>query len=186
MRPASPVITVTERNTIDKTTAWVTRNSHAESPLVNSTTAIAAATATPMSRRATLPRRSPTAVVNDDGGGSTPASGSADARERRTLGTNTRMPKSTTKGMAGVVLKRGAINTPGETGKQRRQRPREGRPRSASMPFSSVIRGLSTTARILRPSAENLNKAASTTIASTAAPIATSSLRLKAYTLNTS
>ncbi len=48
------------------------------------------------------------------------------------------------------------------------------------MPFSSVIRGLSTTARIRRPMAVYRNRAASATIATTATATATSSSRLKA------
>ena len=52
------------------------------------------------------------------------------------------------------------------------------------MPFSSAIRGLSTTARIRSPMAVNRKSAAKPTMPTTATPMATSSSRLKAYTPN--
>ena len=102
--PAIPVITVIERNTIASTTAWVTRNIHTVSPLVNSTTPQATMNAVPSTRWIVIRLESVATWVCDDGGGSTPESGSLARCVWRTFGENTRTPNSTMNGIAGVRL----------------------------------------------------------------------------------
>src|SRR3546814_5733045 len=64
------------------------------------------------------------------------------------------------------VLKRGAMSTLARPAKSDERAQAKADTRSAAMPFSSVIRGLSTTARIWVPSAEKRNRAASEAIRS--------------------
>ncbi len=76
------------------------------------------------------------------------------------------------------VLNRGAISTPASPAKKEESAHADAETRSASMPFSSVILGLSTTARMRRPRIEKRNRATSPTTAIVAAPMDTSSFRL--------
>ena len=69
--------------------------------------------------------------------------------------TTTRLKKSP----AASVLNRGAMSTPARPAKSDESAHAKAETRSAAMPFSSVIRGLSTTARIRRPIAVNRNSA---------------------------
>jgi hypothetical protein len=92
------------------------------------------------------------------------------------MATTTRLKKSA----ATNVLNRGAISTPAMPAKILDSAQAKADTRSARMPASSVMRGLSTTARIASPRAVKRNRAASTSMPSTATPRATSSLRLKA------
>ena len=96
------------------------------------------------------------------------------------MATTTRLKKSG----AASVLNRGAISTPARPANSDDSAQAKADTRSAGMPLSSVIRGLSTTARIRRPIAVNLNSAPRANVATTAMAIATSSLRLNAYTPN--
>ncbi len=76
MCPPKPVITVIDKNTMASAADWVTRKIHTASPRVNSTTPHATRKAVPRMRRMAMRFESATACVCDDGGGSTPASGS--------------------------------------------------------------------------------------------------------------
>jgi hypothetical protein len=78
------------------------------------------------------------------------------------------------------VLKRGAMSTPASPANNDDRAQAKADTRSAATPLSSVMRGLSTTARMRRPTALNLNRASNPSVATTAMPIVTSSLRLKA------
>ncbi len=82
------------------------------------------------------------------------------------------------------MLKRGAMSTPASPANSEDRAHANADTRSAATPLSSVIRGLSTTARICRPTAVKRNRASSPSVATTAMPIVTSSLRLNEYTPN--
>ena len=82
------------------------------------------------------------------------------------------------------VVKRGAMSTPASPAKNDDRAHADADTRSAEMPLSSVIRGLSTTAFILRPTGVSRNRAASPRTATTATTMATSSSRLNGYTPN--
>jgi hypothetical protein len=90
------------------------------------------------------------------------------------IATTTRLKKSG----AARVLKRGAINTPARPAKKLESAQAKADTRSALMPLSSVMRGLSTTARICRPMPVKRNSAARPAIATSATAIATTSSRL--------
>jgi hypothetical protein len=88
--------------------------------------------------------------------------------------TTTRLKKSA----AASWLKRGAMSTPASPAKNDDSAHANAETRSAAIPFSSVIRGLSTTARIRRPIAEYRNSAPRATTATTPTTIWASSSRL--------
>ena len=92
------------------------------------------------------------------------------------IATTTRLKKSP----AASVLNRGAISTPAMPANSDDSIQANAETRSALMPLSSVIRPLSTTARIRRPIELKRNSAARESMATTAAPMATSSSRLNA------
>ena len=76
------------------------------------------------------------------------------------------------------VLNRGAISTPAMPAKKLDSIQATEDTRSASIPANSVIRGLSTTARMARPREVNRNRAPRPSMPTTATPSATSSSRL--------
>ena len=76
------------------------------------------------------------------------------------------------------VLSRGAISTPAMPANMLEIAQASAEIRSAGMPASSVIRGLSTTPRIASPAAVSRNRAPSRSIAATATMIWASSSRL--------
>jgi hypothetical protein len=78
----------------------------------------------------------------------------------------------------------GAMSTPAVPAKSEESAHEKADTRSAAMPLSSVRRELSTTERMRSPRAVKRNSSASSTAATSATPIMTSSLRLKAYTPN--
>ena len=80
------------------------------------------------------------------------------------------------------MLNRGAISTPARPANSDDRAQAKADTRSAATPLSSVIRGLSTTARIRRPMALKRKRANSPAVATTAMPMVTSSLRLNEYT----
>ncbi len=82
-------------------------------------------------------------------------------------------------------VKRGAINTPARPAKNDESAQADADTRSAGIPLSSVIRGLSTTARMRRPITVNLKSSASPMVAEIATIIAASSFRLNEYTSHT-
>ena len=92
------------------------------------------------------------------------------------IATTMRLKKSP----AARVLNRGAMSTPATPANNDDSAQANAETRSAAMPLSSVILELSTTARMRRPMALNLNSAASAIVATAATPMATSSLRLNA------
>ena len=241
--PARPVMTVIDRNTMARITAWVTRNSHTVLPSLSTTARTATTMTAAIAVSTSRPRPLGAATACDTGGGSTPDSGSDASRRRRRAGSKTSTPNSTRNGIAGVTfswigpshssvslhrgrnvekmamstpspsppasargrlvswptaaaaiatttmlknspdekeLKRGAIRTPARPAKNDDSAQAKADTRSAEMPLSSVIRGLSTTARMRSPTADHLNSAPSESMARTAAVMATSSSRLKA------
>ncbi len=91
------------------------------------------------------------------------------------IATTMRLKKSP----AARVLKRGAMSTPANPANRLDSAQLNADTRSARMPASSVMRGLSTTARMRRPRSVNRNSAASAAVAVSAMAIATNSLRLK-------
>ena len=82
---------------------------------------------------------------------------------------------------AASALNRGAISTPAKPANSDDSAQAKAETRSEAMPLSSDMRGLSTTARIRSPTAENLNSAPSASTATTAIAMAAISLRLKEY-----
>ncbi|CAB4365495.1 unannotated protein [freshwater metagenome] len=91
------------------------------------------------------------------------------------IATTTRLKKSG----AARVLNRGAMSTPARPAKVLDKAQLTAETRSERIPFNSVIRGLSTTARICRPIAVKRNSAAKHSMAMTATPMVVSSSRLK-------
>jgi hypothetical protein len=90
------------------------------------------------------------------------------------MATTTRLKKSG----AARVLNRGAMSTPASPANRLDSAQLKADTRSARTPVSSVMRGLSTTARICRPMPVHRNRAASASVAVNAMAIATSSSRL--------
>ena len=80
---------------------------------------------------------------------------------------------------AASVLNVGAMSTPANPANRLDSAQLKADTRSAKIPFSSVIRGLSTTARMRRPIDVYLNRSPRMAIAETATTMATSSSRLK-------
>ncbi len=80
---------------------------------------------------------------------------------------------------AARVLKRGAISTPARPANRLDSAHEKADTRSARMPASSVMRWLSTTARMRSPRSVKRNRAARVAMAASATAIPTSSLRLK-------
>ena len=92
------------------------------------------------------------------------------------MATTTRLKKSAELN----VLNLGAMSTPAMPAKRLESTQANAATHSALMPLSSVMRGLSTTARIWRPMALNRKSPARASMLATATPIATSSSRLNA------
>ncbi len=90
------------------------------------------------------------------------------------------------KSPAASELKRGAIRTPASPANSDERAHADAETRLALMPLSSVILGLSTTARMRRPITVKRNRATRHKVARTATAMATSSLRLNEYTPHTS
>ncbi len=84
------------------------------------------------------------------------------------------------------VGKRGAMSTPARPANREDSIHAEMEMRSAARPLSSVMRGLSTTARIRRPTIVKRNRATRPSIAAVATAMAISSSRLKEYSPKTS
>ena len=79
-------------------------------------------------------------------------------------------------------LKRGAISTPAIPANVLDRAQANAEVRSALIPLSSVMRGLSTTARMARPSMVKRNSAPSSSVPASATAIMASSSRLNRYT----
>ena len=108
---------------------------------------------------------------------SPPTSAPGRLTSRPTAAAATAITTSAKKSALMTVPMRGAIRTPARPAKVLESAQANADTRSAWMPASSVIRGLSTTARIDRPTAVNRNSAPSSSMAATATTIAASSSR---------
>ena len=96
----------------------------------------------------------------------------------------TAITTSVKKSVARIELNLGAISTPARPAKVLDRAQANADTRSALIPLNSVMRGLSTTALMARPSMVNRNRAPRSRVPARARAIMASSSRLKRYTPN--